>query len=129
MRVPKLVWSVAGALALVVVAGAAFAGWMIVREDESQRSGTCDAAVYQLSVEPDDGVLEVNFELTSSAPGEVWDVVVQQNDTVLLEGQRTTDEDAELDLDVPVVPDGENEFTVSATPEGGEACTAQLRHG
>lgn len=126
MRIPKFVW---GVVALVLVAGAAFAGWMIVREKESQRSGTCDAAVYQLSVEEDDGVLEVNFELTSSAPGEVWDVVVQQNNTLLLEGQRTTDEDAELDVDVPVRSNGKNEFTVTATPEGGEACTAQLRHG
>lgn len=126
MRIPKLVW---GGVALVLVAGVVLAGWMILRENESHQSGTCDAAVYQLSVEPDDGVLEVNFELSSSASGEVWDMVVRQNDTVVLEGQRTTDDDAELDVDVPARSNGENEFTVSATPEGGEACTAQLRHG
>ena len=78
-------------------------------------------------MEKEDGGLEVSFELQSTAPGETWDVVLQQGDTTLLEGQRQTDEDAELDLDAPADENGSDEFTATATPAaGGEPCTATL---
>ena len=69
----------------------------------------------------------VSFELQSSASDETWDVVLQQGDTTLLEGQRQTDEDAELDLDAPADEGGSDTFTATATPaDGGEPCTATL---
>ena len=85
------------------------------------------AASTELSAEAEDGGLEVSFELQSTAPGETWDVVLEQGDTTLLEGQRQTDEDAELDLDAPADENGSDEFTATATPaDGGEPCTATL---
>lgn len=129
MKVPKIGWVLAGVLAVGLVAGAAVVAWMVTTERESEDMGTCGSAVYQLSVEPEDGALEVNFELSSAAPDETWMVLVQHNEAVLLEGERTTDEDAELDVDVPARPAGDNDFTVTATPSSGEACTARLRHG
>ena len=119
------------AIAAVVVATAlgagAWAAFGAEDDDENTARGTCDSRVTELSVENEDGGIEVSFELQSTAPGETWDVVLQQGDTTLLEGQRQTDEDAELDLDAPADENGSNEFTATATPaDGGEPCTATL---
>jgi hypothetical protein len=96
-------------------------------DGESTAHETCDSRSTELSAEPEDGGLEVSFELQSTAPGETWDVVLEQGGTTLLEGQRVTDEDAELDLDAPADEDGSGEFTATATPaDGGEPCVATL---
>jgi hypothetical protein len=116
-------------VAVVVVAAVAFGSWAAFADDGDSRTarGTCDNRTTELSVEKEDGGLEVSFELQSTAPGESWDVVLQQGDTTLLEGQRQTDEDAELDLDSPADENGGDEFTATATPAaGGEPCTATL---
>jgi len=116
-------------VAVVVVAAVAFGSWAAFADDGDDKTarGTCDSRSTELSVEQEDGGLEVSFELQSTAPGETWDVVLEQGDTTLLEGQRQTDEDAELDLDSPADENGSNEFTATATPaDGGEPCTATL---
>lgn len=128
MTIPGTVVAVICATAVSIVAALAIANWSLLGDDEAQRQGTCDSAVHQLTVEPEDGGLEVSFELLSAAPGEVWDVVVQQDANILLEGQRTTDEDAELDVDMPTRAIGDNHFIVTATPETGQACTAELTY-
>jgi len=114
--------------ALVVVAAVVIGSWVAVADDGDKTArGTCADRSTELTAEQDDGALEVSFELQSTAPGETWDVVLQQGDTTLLEGQRQTDEDAELDLDAPADENGSNELTATATPaDGGEPCTATL---
>ena len=116
-------------VAVVVVAALALGSWAAFADDGDDKTarGTCDGRTTELSVDQEDGGLEVSFELQSTAPGETWDVVLEQGDTTLLEGQRQTDEDAELDLDSPADENGSNEFTATATPaDGGEPCTATL---
>jgi hypothetical protein len=118
----KTVLVVLGAVVLVLVGGGA---WALTRgDDETVERGTCAATSYELSVEKDDGGLEVSYELQSGAPDETWTVVVEQGDTTLLEGERRTDEDAELDLDVLADEKGDDLFTVTATPAEGEPCVA-----
>ena len=130
MKKPRLLGLAAvGVAAGGVVAAVGVGAWLLVQEDEPEARGACGPIPYQLSVEPDDGALEVSFELVSTAPGEVWDVVVRQGDTVLLDGQRTTDEDAELDVDVPARESGDDEFAVLATSERGAECTARITRG
>ena len=118
-------------VAAVVVATAlgvgAWAAFGAEDDNESTARETCDTRTTELSAEQEDGGLEVSFELQSTAPGETWDVVLEQGGTTLLEGQRQTDEDAELDLDAPADENGSDEFTATATPaDGGEPCTATL---
>jgi hypothetical protein len=115
--------------AVVVVAAVAFGSWAAFAGDgdDTTARGTCESRTTELSLEQEDGGLEVSFELQSTASGETWDIVLQQGGTTLLEGQRLTDEDAELDLDSPADENGSNEFTATATPAaGGEPCTATL---
>ncbi|WP_028651779.1 hypothetical protein [Nocardioides halotolerans] len=119
------------ALAAVIVATAlgvgAWAAFGAENDDETTQRGTCEGRSTELSVERDEGGVEVSFELQSTAAGETWDVVLAQGETTLLEGQRQTDEDGELDLDAPAADDGSDEFTATATPSaGGEPCTATL---
>lgn len=117
------------ALAAVVVAAAlALGAWTAFAADgDSTARETCNDKTTELSVENDDGGLEVSFELQSVAPGEAWSVVLVQGDTTLLEGERTTDEDAEIDVDAIADENGSDEFTATATPAaGGETCTTTL---
>ena len=115
----------AGTIGVLVVAGIGAGTWMAVADDEgTTERGSCAGTAYELSVEEDDGGLELGYELQSTGPGEVWQVRVTQGDTVVLEGERTTDEDGELDLDAPVDEGGASTFEVVATPAQGEPCVA-----
>lgn len=115
----------AGAVGALVVAGIGIGTWVAVADEgETTERGSCAGTAYVLSVEEDDGGLELGYELQSSGPGEVWQVRVLQGDSVVLEGERTTDEDGELDLDAMVDEDGASTFEVTATPAGGEPCVA-----
>ncbi|GAA4689066.1 hypothetical protein [Nocardioides nanhaiensis] len=117
-----------GVVAAVVVIAAGVVLWLTLGgDDEALERGSCeDGVTYELSAEEDDGALEVAFELQSAGPAEAWTVEFTQGGTSLLEADRQTDEDGELDVDVLADPDGSDEFTVTATPENGTACTAAL---
>lgn len=119
---------VAAATVGVIVAGSVGVGaWAAFADDaETSQRGVCAGTAYELSVGDDDGGLELAFELQTTTPGQTWTVVVEQGDRVVLQGDRVTDEDAELDLDTPVDRDGSSAFTVTATPELGDPCVVTL---
>ena len=119
--------AVLAAVAVVVVLVAAgIAVWTLGGDDETSARGTCGGATYEMSAENDDNGLEVTFELQSASSAETWNVVVEQDGASVLEGDRQTDEDAELDVDVLVNEDDGTSFTVTATPENGDPCVATL---
>lgn len=123
----KKVIALVGVVVVLVVAGVA--AWAVASRDggESTARGTCDAVTYELGVEKDDGGHEVSFELQSASPGEIWQVDLTQGDRSLFSGQRTTDEDAEIDVDVLVHDLGAGSIDATFTPDGGAECTATLR--
>jgi hypothetical protein len=116
----------AGIVAVVLVVAAGGAWWALGRDSETTERGTCGNATYELSAEDEDGGLEVTFEVQSAAPGETWEVVIEQDGTEVYSGTRQTDEDAELDVDVTVSAKDGSSFTATATPEAGEPCTVSL---
>ena len=122
-----LVLVVAAAVAAVVAVGAGV--WLLVGGGDAEASerGSCGQASYTLSAEREDGGVDVGLELQSAAPGESWTVALEQGGTVLVEGQRMTDEDAELDLD-SFVRDAADDLELVATmsPESGDDCTARV---
>lgn len=121
---------VAGAAAAVLLtAGGATATWVVMDDQEASSSGQCAGATATLESEREDGVLEVSFELQSSEPGQTWQVSLEHDGEPLLDGARTTDEDAELDVDVHAPRDSTGEVTATATPQdvaGAEECSASL---
>ena len=121
----KAILATTAVVVVVVVAGIAW--WALGRgDDETESRGTCADATYEISSENEESGLEVTFELQSAAPGETWAVVVEQDGQSVLSGDRQTDEDAELDADVTVDEGDGTSFTVTATPEQGDACVATL---
>ncbi len=115
---------VAAVVVLAVAAGGAW--WALGGDSETTERGTCGNVTYELSAEDEDGGVEVTFEVQSAAPGETWQVVIEQDGTEVYSGSRQTDEDAELDVDVSVSTKDGSSFTATATPGSGEPCTASL---
>ncbi|QWF24369.1 hypothetical protein KM427_12110 [Nocardioides sp. LMS-CY] len=120
----KMVLAAVAVVALVVIAGGAWRA--LGGDDEKTERGTCGNVTWELGAEDEDGGVEVTFELQSAAPGETWQVVIEQDGTEIYSGSRQTDEDAELDVDVTVSDKDGSSFSATATPESGEACTASL---
>lgn len=121
----KAILATTAVVVVVVVAGIAW--WALGRgDDETESRGTCGTATYEISSESEEAGLEVTFELQSADAGERWHVVIEQDGTSVLESNRQTDEDAELDADVTVDEGDGTSFTVTATPEQGDACVATL---
>lgn len=119
----KVMIAVAAAVVLAVVGFGTWA-WASGDSETSQR-GSCGSSTYEMSVEAEDKGLEVTFELLSAGVGEIWQVSFEQDGASIFDGERQTDEDGELDVDV-FTPNKGDEFTVTATPADGEACTATL---
>jgi len=114
---------------VVLIAATVLGAWLGLRPASAETvSGSCDAAYFELTAEQDDNILEVEFELMSNAPGETWQLAVEHDGQSLLETERVTDEDAELDLEVSQRPGGDDTFVVTATPETGAACVARITH-
>lgn len=124
--VKKSVLLAVSALVAVIIVSAAVAWGLTRDEGESSARGVCGSGAWELALEKDDGATELDFELQSSVPGEAWEIEVEQGDELLLDSERTTDEDAELDLDVVARDGGFDSFRVTATPTDGEACIATL---
>ena len=119
---------IGGAAAAVVVVG--LGGWWAVDnavEAQTTERGTCGGATWELSAEGEDGGTEVSAELQSSGPGEAWQVDLLRDDSSLLAGTRTTDEDGEIDVDAfSTGTPGDATYAVTFTPADGEPCTATL---
>ena len=126
MKIQRI--ALTAAIAVVACAIVASLVWWQSGDDEARAAGSCSGATYQLETDREDETLEVSFELQSSAPGETWEVVIEQGNDVLLEGTRQTDEDAELDVDTYALNDAADEFTATAT-KGDQTCTATINAG
>ena len=84
------------------------------RRRRGPQRGSCGGLAHELTVESENDGLEVSFELQADQVGQTWDVTLEQDGTTLLEGERRTDEDAELDVDAHADDTaGADEFTVA----------------
>jgi hypothetical protein len=59
--------------------------------DRVIRTGSCSGATdWKLKVKPDDGGIEVEFEVDQNRNGKTWDVKLKQDGTTFWSGARTT---------------------------------------
>jgi hypothetical protein len=87
--------------------------------DRVQRSGSCSqASHFKLKVKPDDGRLEVEFEVDQNRNGVTWDVVVRRNGAVVASGRRTTK-----------APSGSFSFERKVSGASGDKITARATRG
>ena len=60
-------------------------------DDEVERRGDCSAGSdWKLSAKPDDGRIEVEFEVDSNQVGQTWSVRITDNGINVFRGTRTT---------------------------------------
>lgn len=121
--------AVIGGTTAAAVALGAGTWWAVDSSAEAQTTerGTCGGATWELSLEAEDGGVEVSAELQSAGPGETWEVALLRGGTSLLEGARTTDDDGEIDVDAFTSDDAaDTAYTATFTPADGEPCTATL---
>lgn len=126
MKFNKVVIGIVAAVILIAVA--ATVTWWQLDQDPAPKTGSCDGATYSLEAEREGETLEVSFELQSTAPAETWQVSIEQDGDVLLEGERMTDEDAEIDVDAFATRNQDGTFTVTAT-QGEQTCSAEITTG
>ena len=126
MQKKKAVIGGVAAAAVVVGLGSWWAVDAAVDTQSSER-GTCGGATWELGAEAEDGGTEVGAELQSAGPGETWTVEIVRDGTSLIAGERTTDEDGEVDVDVYASGNpGDATYEVTFTPSDGEPCTGTL---
>ncbi len=111
---------IAAALA-VSVAGAAPA---MAKDGDVIRRGSCSGASdWKLKLSPEDGRIEVEYEVDSNRVGQTWRVRIVREGTVLFNGSRTT-RGASGSFEVRIVARntaGDDMFNARAT-HGSETC-------
>jgi hypothetical protein len=85
-RTAALAVTAATLSSLTALAPAAHAGG----DDEIRRTGSCATGVWKLKAKPDDGRLEVEFEIDTNRRGQTWSVRISDNGQRVFAGQRTT---------------------------------------
>jgi hypothetical protein len=80
----------AAGLAAVMLLSAAPLGAM-AKDGDIIRQGSCSGRTdWKLKLSPEDGRIEVEFEVDQNRVGRDWDVTLKRNGTVFWRGQRTT---------------------------------------
>jgi len=77
---------VVGALAFASLGGVALAG----QNDVIERGGCSGASDWKLKLSPEDGRLEVEFEVDQNVSGDTWRVRIRHGDTLVFRGTETT---------------------------------------
>src|SRR5262245_35326333 len=73
-------------LAPVVMAGSAQA-----KEGRGIERGVCSGtATWKLKAQPENGRIEIDFDVDSNVVGQVWDVTIYDSGTTVFSGQATT---------------------------------------
>lgn len=82
----------ATALAFALVASVAFIPSATASDDDEIREpGTCtDSSSSKIKVKPDDGRIEVEFEVDQNQTGDVWKVKIKDNGSNVFKGTATT---------------------------------------
>jgi hypothetical protein len=94
-------------------------------------TGECSRrADWKLKAKPDDGLLEVEFEVDSNRSGQRWSWTIRHDGSVVSSGRRTTQAPSGSFSVERRIGDAPGTHTVSATARNlasGETCRASLR--
>jgi len=99
------------------------------REVERETMGSCSAgARWELNLEREYGVIDIDFEIDAATPGEKWTVSITKNGSTILNVSQTADREGEIDVS-RIVRDqaGTDRFSVTATSASGQTCRGSLR--
>jgi hypothetical protein len=87
-RIRRIVAVGVMALAVMAISGAPAVS---AKSGDIVRTGDCTKTTdWKLKLSPQDGRIEVEFEVDSNRNGQVWDIVLRDNGTILWKAHRTT---------------------------------------
>jgi hypothetical protein len=117
----RIAFALVTAFVLLVPAGVASAG-----QNDVIREGSCsDSSDWKLKVSPEDGRLEVEFEVDQNVSGDRWRVRIRHDGDLAFRGTRTT-RGASGSFEVRIVEDdnaGVDNFRAKArNPSTDEVC-------
>ena len=110
-------------LMATIAAGAALATASVLA------MGTCSAgARWDLNLEREFGVIDIDFEIDAATPGEKWTVSITRNGSKVLKVSQVADAEGEIDVN-HMVRDraGSDRISVTATSASGQSCRGSLR--
>jgi hypothetical protein len=91
------------------------------------KSGSCSgSSAWKLKLSPDNGKIEVDFEVHQAQANQTWQVRMRHNGNLFFHAARSTDASGSFDVTRRVVNrSGQDAFLVKATnPSTGEICKA-----
>jgi hypothetical protein len=99
-------------------------------DDVTIRRGVCSAgATWKLKGKPDDGRLEVEWEVDSNRVGQTWNFTIRDNGTIVAQGTRTTlapSGSFEVERRIPDLA-GPDVIVARAThPASGQTCRGSI---
>jgi hypothetical protein len=124
--------SALSAMSVAILAGAALSmpGAIAAKGTAIIRTGSCSAASdWKLKVKPDDGRLELEFEVDQNRNGKTWNVVLKHNGTQFWSGQKVTKAPSGSFSVSKLTANaaGTDSFTARATnPVSGEVCLGSV---
>src|SRR4051794_31403715 len=97
-------------------------------DDGIVKRGSCSSgATWKLKAKPDDGRLEVEFEVDSNRSGQSWAVRVTDNGTQVFRGSRTTrPPSGSFSLERQLANRSGKDAIVATGTYSGQTCTARL---
>ena len=94
---------------------------------DTERTGTCAGATYELNVDRERGGFEVDADLDNAKPGSSWRVAIQHDGKVVTSKVRTADREGEIDVDTwRRNTAGSDTFRLTVTPAGGPGCSVKV---
>ena len=121
---PMLVCLAAGALAIPATAPASGG------DDDIRQAGQCTGGTTsKIKVKPDDGRLEVEFEVDQNQTGDRWKVKIKDNGDVAFKGSAVTrGPSGSFEIERKIADrSGTDSITASArNTDGGERCAANV---
>ena len=121
-----------GTLAIAMIAGAAlsFPAAIAANDRDVIREGNCTGASdWKIKQSPENGRIEVEFEVDSNQGGQTWNVRLKKNGNVFFQGQRTTGGRSgsfELRRVVNNGPGSETIVGRAVNPNTGEVCRGEV---
>ena len=113
-------------IALIGTALIAFPATAAAKDGDVIRTGSCSGnSDWKLKLSPENGRIEVEFEVDSNINGQTWNVKLKKNGNVFFRGQRTTvAPSGSFEVNrVTSNPAGTDSFVGRATnPQTGEVC-------
>jgi len=89
----KVTQNIGRLLMLGLIGGALLAlpGGMAAKQGDVIRTGNCsNSSDWKLKLSPDNGRIEVEFEVDTPKIGQTWNVTLKKNGTAFFQGMRTT---------------------------------------